>query len=255
MEYNLYKTYVVLSSLLILGVIENIFIFYHATINYWQQIRANYALALVNTLLINFVFVTVLHYITTSNLYAERTILYALYFLLLDLLMYLWHRAMHTLPVAWRFHQVHHSELYMNTSSSFRFHFVEILASKTAVLMWIWLWRIPLVAYLIYEMVFMMIVLYQHSNISVPYAIDKMMSYVIVTPNFHRVHHSQNIEESQANYSSVFSVWDHIFRTFMWRKNPNRIKIGLSEYPTTQNFIQLLKMPFNKGKSTEKISQ
>ncbi|BBM88214.1 sterol desaturase family protein [Candidatus Uabimicrobium amorphum] len=247
------KMYIVLGTLFVLGIAENLFSFYKSNRSYWQKIRDNYGLAVVNTVVVNFAFVFLLSWITTQTLFTGilsfiTTNTYTsgiLAFLVLDFFMYMWHRLMHEWDFAWNFHQVHHSELDMNTSSSFRFHFVEIAASKIFLLLWIGLWGIDVVFYFMYEAVFMVSVLLQHSNIHIPYKLDKLMSYVVVTPNFHRIHHSQDTHESNANYSSILTIWDWVFGTLVWNHHPQHIKIGMKKYPLPQNVWQLLKMPWS----------
>ena len=250
--------YIVLGAVLILGIAENLFSFYDSKRSYWQNIRHNYCLAVVNMVTTNFAFVFLLSWVATQPFFTgilplcitSPYIKGIVAFLLLDCFMYVWHRLMHEWSVAWNFHQVHHSELDMNTSSSFRFHFVEIGSSKMVLLLWIWLWGMDVVFYAIYEAVFMVVVLFQHSNIAIPYTLDRLASYVIVTPNFHRIHHSENVRESNSNYSSVLTLWDFIFRTLTWNNHPQHIKIGMKKYRSVQTAWQLLKMPFFKNKHT-----
>ncbi|WP_372367623.1 sterol desaturase family protein [Candidatus Uabimicrobium sp. HlEnr_7] len=253
---NLPKIYIICGSLFAFGVIENLFVFYHTKTSYLQKIRSNYTLAFINAISINSMFIFLLTWITTKPVFSgiiplcipNPHIQFLISFLLLDFFMYTWHRLMHEVPWGWKFHQVHHSELNLNTSSSFRFHSIEIFTSKILQLGWIWLLGIDLEFYFFYEIIFIVIVLFQHSNIAVPFCLDKIMSYVIVTPNFHRIHHSQNGYEANSNYSSVLSLWDFVFRTFKWHKNPLLIQIGMVEYPQQKNTLQLLKMPFTKKK-------
>lgn len=150
--------------------------------------------------------------------------------LLLDLWTYAWHRMNHEIPFFWRFHSVHHSDSKMDVTTASRFHLGEIFFSS--------LFRIPLIAlfgvYLwelvLYEIVMFAVVQFHHANVGFPEKYDRMLRAIIVTPNMHRVHHSRWQPETDSNYSSLFSFWDRIAKTFRLNPEPETIKLGLEEY-------------------------
>ena len=153
-------------------------------------------------------------------------------FLILDLYMYLWHRSMHQLPLAWRFHRLHHTDRTMNVSTAYRFHPVEIISSSIPKLALIWLLGIPRDFILIYELGFLVVVALHHSNLALPTSIDRLLKYLIVTPNAHRIHHSQILVETNANYGSVLIWWDWIFGTHNDRSDVINIHLGLPDQPS-----------------------
>jgi sterol desaturase/sphingolipid hydroxylase (fatty acid hydroxylase superfamily) len=150
-------------------------------------------------------------------------------FLIIDFYMYLWHRSMHIVPLAWRFHHLHHTDRSMNVSTAYRFHPIEIFSSSIPKLALIWLLGISSNFVLIYELVFTVIVALHHSNVAIPAAIDRILARAIVTPNYHRIHHSQVITETNSNYGSVFTWWDRIFHTQTDRLDIINIKLGVIE--------------------------
>lgn len=150
--------------------------------------------------------------------------------ILLDLWTYAWHRMNHEIPFFWRFHSVHHSDNKMDVTTASRFHLGEIFFSS--------LFRIPLIAlfgvYLwelvLYEIVMFAVVQFHHANVGFPEKYDRMLRAIIVTPNMHRVHHSRWQPETDSNYSSLFSFWDRIAKTFRLNPEPETIKLGLEKF-------------------------
>jgi sterol desaturase/sphingolipid hydroxylase (fatty acid hydroxylase superfamily) len=164
-------------------------------------------------------------------------------FLILDLYMYFWHRSMHILPLAWRFHRVHHTDRSMNVSTAYRFHPIEIISSSFPKLVLIWWLGISSNFVLIYELVFTVIVALHHSNLAIPGSIDRILAHIIVTPNYHRIHHSQIVTETNSNYGSVFSWWDRIFQTHNDRLDIIEIQLGVSDETRDLNIWQSLVLP------------
>ncbi|MEX0929386.1 MAG: sterol desaturase family protein [Balneolales bacterium] len=168
--------------------------------------------------------------------------------LLLDFWTYSWHRMNHEIRFFWRFHSVHHSDNKMDVTTASRFHLGEIFFSS--------LFRIPLIAlfgvYLwelvFYEIIMFGIVQFHHANIGLPERYDRVLRTVIVTPNMHRVHHSRWQPETDSNYSSLFSFWDRIARTFRLNPKPETIKPGLNELDreADQTVQGMLKTPLAK---------
>ncbi len=149
--------------------------------------------------------------------------------MLLDLWTYAWHRMNHEIPFFWRFHSVHHSDNKMDVTTASRFHLGEIFFSSLfriplIVLLGVYLWELVL-----YEVVMFSVVQFHHANVGLPEKYDRVLRAVIVTPNMHRVHHSRWQPETDSNYSSLFSFWDRIARTFRLNAEPASIKLGLDQ--------------------------
>jgi sterol desaturase/sphingolipid hydroxylase (fatty acid hydroxylase superfamily) len=173
---------------------------------------------------------------------------FAFVFLSFDLWMNLWHRLNHRVPFFWKFHRVHHSDTEMDASTAIRFHPGEIILSVIFRLPIYLLLGITFEQLVIYEMVLQVVILFHHSNINLPEKYDRVLRAIIVTPNMHRVHHSDIVLETDSNYSTIFSFWDRILGTFRKREDTGTIRIGLKEYRDEkwQTLPGILKTPFIK---------
>lgn len=171
--------------------------------------------------------------------------------MLFDLWMYVWHRANHRIPLLWRFHRVHHSDLELDVTSAVRFHTGEIIFSALLRLPIIALLGINLWQLLLYEILLQPIILLHHSNVALPEPIDRIFRAFFVTPHMHWVHHSQVREETDSNYSSIFSWWDRLGWSFCLREDLRSLKYGLVEFRDMrwQRVLGLLKTPFVKTSS------
>ncbi len=153
-------------------------------------------------------------------------------FLLLDLSFYYWHRLNHVLPFLWRFHNVHHSDPDMDVTTGFRFHFGEILISTVFRGVQVVLIGVSLETFLTFELVFQVATYFHHSNLRLPLGLERVLNFVLVTPRMHTIHHSQMREETDSNYSVIFSLWDRANRTFRWGVPVSAISIGVPGYST-----------------------
>ena len=169
--------------------------------------------------------------------------------LLLDALMYLWHRAVHRIPVLWRFHRVHHSDPELDVTTSIRFHFGEIAVSAVLRLALIPIFGFSFAHLILYDLIQLPIIQMHHSNLRLPLAVDRVLRAVIVTPNMHQVHHSRVGKELNSNYSSIFSLWDRIGKTFRLRTDPRTPEFGLPGFDSEskQSVWGLLRTPFLAG--------
>ena len=98
---------------------------------------------------------------------------------------------------------------------------------------------------MLYETVMFAVVQFHHANVHLPFWLDRALRTVIVTPNMHRVHHSRHQPETDSNYSSLFSFWDRIGRSFRLREDPSTIDFGLHGWdaPEDQRFTGMLWAP------------
>ena len=151
-------------------------------------------------------------------------------FLLMDLAFYYWHLANHKIPFLWRFHNVHHIDPELDITTSFRFHFGEITFSTVFRIVQIAVIGITPAAFIIYETCFTLNTMFQHSNIKLPVKLERILNLVIVTPRMHAIHHSQFKNETDSNYSTVFSWWDKLHRTIRLNVFSKDITIGVPAY-------------------------
>src|SRR5436190_8173699 len=161
---------------------------------------------------------------------ASPAIKFVMAFLLLDYSNYIWHILLHKMPVLWRFHLVHHTDLVVDVTTAFRFHFGEMIGSVifrgASVLL---IGASPLIV-LIYEIAFEAATQFHHSNMKLPFRVEKKLNYLIVTPRMHGIHHSMIKRQTDSNYSIIFSFWDRLHRTVRLNVYQNEIVTGVPIY-------------------------
>jgi sterol desaturase/sphingolipid hydroxylase (fatty acid hydroxylase superfamily) len=168
--------------------------------------------------------------------------------LLLDVVIYLQHAAFHFLPLLWRMHRMHHTDRDLDVSSGLRFHPFEIIISMLIKMTAIVLIGPPLVAVIAFEVILNATSLFNHGNVRIPLAIDRVLRLLIVTPDMHRVHHSIITKETDSNFGFSLSCWDHLFGTYRAqpKEGHDAMTIGLSEHQTDgpQKLWWMLLIPF-----------
>lgn len=170
---------------------------------------------------------------------------------LLDAWMYVWHRANHEWSLLWRFHRVHHCDPAMDVTTAVRFHAGEIVLSGLLRLLVVPLLGLSIEQVLLYDAVLLPVIFFHHSNIALPERVDRMLRLVLTTPALHRVHHSRLPVETNSNYSSIFSWWDRLARTFRLRRDRTPVAFGLDGFDSAaqQSLIGLCRMPFTSATS------
>ena len=168
--------------------------------------------------------------------------------LVLDLALYWQHVATHKIPLFWRFHKVHHADRDLDASSGVRFHPVEICVSMIFKMFIVAIIGAPLIAVIIFEIILNACALFNHANVRLPIWMDRMLRIFIVTPDYHRVHHSIIETETNSNYGFSLTLWDHLFKSYQAQPaaGHDRMKIGLSEHQDSkpQRLIWSLSLPF-----------
>lgn len=244
------KTTVLISSLFLFGVLEQLFPFFAFEQNLSKRITTNILLGLFNVAVTSVTTALLLKWVWQHpnpqglfNGVESPWWVFGLAFVVLDFYMYWWHRVMHNTAIGWRFHHVHHTEQAMNVSTAYRFHTIEVLTSNISKIGLIWLCGIPPVCLLVYEACYSVELIFHHSNWELSYRLDRLLSYLIVTPNFHRLHHSEALRDSRSNYASFLSIWDQLFRSRRYPRQPKSIRLGLKE-ATKSELINMLLLPF-----------
>jgi sterol desaturase/sphingolipid hydroxylase (fatty acid hydroxylase superfamily) len=168
--------------------------------------------------------------------------------LVLDCVIYFQHVVFHAVPTLWRLHRMHHSDLDFDVTTGVRFHPIEIMLSMGIKLAAIAVLGPPALAVLVFEIALNATSLFNHGNVRLPAGIDRVLRWFVVTPEMHRVHHSNLPHETNSNFGFSFPWWDRLFGTY--RAQPERghlgMTIGLDEFrdPGTLNFSRLLLQPF-----------
>ena len=168
--------------------------------------------------------------------------------ILLDLVIYLQHVVFHKIPFLWLIHRVHHTDPQFDVTTGVRFHPFEIILSMLLKMLIVLLLGAPVVAVIVFELILNGLAMFNHGNVNLPIKIDRYLRYFIVTPDMHRVHHSQIRVETDSNYGFFLPVWDRLFGTY--RDQPERghlqMKIGLKEFEASDvvSLISLILQPF-----------
>jgi len=170
--------------------------------------------------------------------------------ILLDLAIYLQHRVFHALPVLWRLHRVHHSDLEFDVTTAVRFHPLEILLSMLIKMAVVVLLGAPAVAVLLFEVILNGMAMFNHANFRLPIKLDGWLRRLLVTPDVHRIHHSTLNHELNSNFGFNLIVWDRLFGTC--RANPElghtSMSIGLEgwQQSPTHHLGWMLRLPWLK---------
>ncbi len=146
--------------------------------------------------------------------------------IILDLWTYWLHRAYHRIPIMWRLHEVHHRDEFLDTSSAVRFHLGEVILSAILRLIPITLLAAPLMNVVIFEAILLASALFHHSNVRLPSGFERVLSFFIVTPSIHWVHHHAVRADTDSNYASFLSVWDRVFASRSATQRTPDMKIG-----------------------------
>ncbi len=167
----------------------------------------------------------------------------------LDFVIYLQHVLVHAIPVLWRFHRVHHADLDFDLTTGARFHTVEIILSMLIKFATIVVLGPPIVAVVIFEVVLNGMAMFNHANVHLPLALDRVLRLLLVTPDMHRVHHSSEDNETNSNYGFNLAIWDRMFGTYIDqpRGGHEGMTIGIHKYrdPKQVNWLPgMLALPF-----------
>jgi sterol desaturase/sphingolipid hydroxylase (fatty acid hydroxylase superfamily) len=159
---------------------------------------------------------------------------------------YLAHRALHLFPVLWRFHRVHHSDDFVDVTTTYRTDPVETVWRFLFVLVPVWMVGIPALAVVIQRLVSAAKGILEHGNIRLWPSVDRVLSHVWVTPNVHKIHHSRVRSETNSNYGNVLTIYDRILGTFTPSERAESVVYGLDEVDPARigSFGGLLTLPF-----------
>ncbi len=170
---------------------------------------------------------------------------------LLDLVIYLQHVMVHAVPALWRLHRVHHADPDFDLTTGARFHPFEIILSMLIKFAAIAAFGPPVVAVVIFEVALNGMAMFNHGNVSLPPRLDRVVRWLLVTPDMHRVHHSVEADETNSNFGFNLALWDRLMGTY--RAQPRRghdaMEIGLRSLPDPQITTRLpsmLMLPFRQ---------
>jgi len=153
-----------------------------------------------------------------------------------SLISYVVHAAMHKVPLFWRVHRVHHLDTAMDITTTVRFHPLEFVIQVVPGVAVIALLGIPVWVVMAYEIIDAFTAVATHSNLRLPARIERVVRWVLVTPDVHRIHHSARQAETDSNYGALFTVWDRLFGTFVGepRGGHRGMTLGLEHWREAQ---------------------
>ena len=166
---------------------------------------------------------------------------------------YLSHRTMHMWPAMWRFHRIHHSDPFVDVTTTFRTHPIETVWRFVFAIVPVWIFGIPAAAVVIQRLLQAANGVIEHANIRLPASMDRVLSLVWVTPNVHKIHHSRPLAETNSNYANVLTLYDRLLGTYTPAERATSAVYGLDDAdPTTAvSFPALLSMPFQTSRAPE----
>lgn len=226
----------------------------------YQHALHNLVLAILNALLLGILFGTAVEFASQWSLDHNWGLLHQLPLglvgetiiavVLLDAWTFCWHWLNHSIPFFWRFHRTHHSDPYMDVSTATRFHWGELIFSTLFRLLLIPLLGLQAWQIIVYGILVFISTQFHHANISIGKA-DRFLRWIFVTPDMHKIHHSQRPDETNSNYSTVFSFWDRLAGTYRMRLDLKNIQFGLSDFdqPQWQTLLGMWKTPFSRRQS------
>jgi sterol desaturase/sphingolipid hydroxylase (fatty acid hydroxylase superfamily) len=179
-------------------------------------------------------------------------------FLLLDLVIYAQHVVFHHVPVLWRLHRMHHADLDIDVTTGIRFHPVEILLSMLIKIAAVLAFGIPALAVVVFEVVLNATSMFNHSNVAMPERLDRIVRWLLVTPDMHRVHHSIERRETDSNFGFNLPWWDRLFGTY--RPAPEAGHVGMTlgipifRDPAELRLDRLLTQPFRNDHAPDPAS-
>ena len=163
----------------------------------------------------------------------------------MDFMLYIWHFLNHELPLLWRFHRVHHTDLNMDVSTAARFHIGELAVSALIKASLVYFLGADPVGILTFECTLVLAAQFQHSSLDVSRRFEKYFWLLFVPPSMHRIHHSVIIKERNSNYGTILSIWDRLLGTLVQNVEQSKIVIGVGGHfdENKLNLHHLLVMP------------
>ena len=245
---------------------ESVFPFFKFQYNKWQHAGINLFFTFT-TIVINFLLAFILLYAANwadkhdfglLNWLPEMPIvMYSLVGLLvLDLVgAYAVHYVEHRWYPLWRFHLIHHTDTFVDTTSANRHHPGESVIRFIFTTIGVLLVGSPMWLVFAYQTLSVIFTQFNHANIVLPRKLDLVLSYFIVSPDMHKIHHHYQLPYTDSNYGNIFSIWDRLFGTYRY-KNRNELIYGIDTHsdPKENNALgNLLKIPFQPIRKPDSV--
>ena len=259
-----HRALILVGGIAIFWIIENTFPLFKFDYKKWNHAGINIFFTLT-TIVVNFVLAFIL--LLSADFAVEKKFgvlqwlpeiplwLFALIgLLLLDLVgAYLAHLVQHKTKWMWRFHLIHHTDTWIDTTSANRHHPGESVIRFVFTVFAVLISGSPMWLVFLYQSMSVVFSQFNHANISLPEKLDKIISYFIVSPNMHKVHHHYMLPYTDSNYGNIFSIWDRLFGTFTSMPKSD-IVYGVDTHmkPAENNKLSnLIQIPFQKHRSPQ----
>lgn len=177
--------------------------------------------------------------------------------LALDWTFYYWHWLLHKTPFLWRFHNVHHVDLDLDSTTALRFHFGELMISAFYRSAQILIFGISPSTLIFFELLVTSSALIHHSNFRLPLSLENILSRLFVTPRLHGIHHSTVRDETDSNFGTILTIWDRVHSTLKTNIPQERITIGVPAYqdPRELGLWETLSLPFRKQRPWPRLAR
>ncbi|MCV9931204.1 sterol desaturase family protein [Flavobacterium sp. LS1R47] len=262
---SLHRSLILVSGITLFWLIENTFPLFKFNYKKWNHAGINFFLTFT-TIIINFVLAFIL--LKTADWTIKNNFgilqwlpeiplwIYTIIgLLLLDLIgAYLAHFTEHKIKFLWRFHLIHHTDTWIDTTSGNRHHPGESIIRFIFTTLGVLIVGSPMWMVFLYQTLSVISTQFTHANISLPDKVDSFLSYFIVSPNMHKIHHHYVLPYTDSNYGNIFSIWDRLFGTFM-KLPKEKIIYGVDTHMNPEehnNLKNLLQIPFQKQRSQKK---
>lgn len=183
-----------------------------------------------------------------SNIKLPQPMSFMISFLFLDCINYLQHRLHHKIPFLWRLHRLHHSDRHMDALTTLLHHPLEIMTGFLFTVSLAVIFDIPVIVMITYALISGLHSSFTHFRQLVPVHIEKYLKYALITPNFHRIHHSIDVKEGNSNFGGVFIFWDMLLSTLCLKNDADlmNMKLGVDskQHSDKVELFSFIKNPF-----------
>lgn len=259
---SLHRGLILAGGIAFFWLIENAVPFFKFNYSKWQHAGINLfftATTIVINFALAFILVNTADYVTKNQigilplLPNWNSFVYTIIgLLLLDFFgAYLAHYVEHRVKFLWRFHLIHHSDTYIDTTSGNRHHPGESVIRFTFTTLGVLVVGSPMWMVFMYQTLSVVATQFTHANICLPKKFDRLLSYLIVSPDMHKIHHHYKLPYTDSNYGNIFSIWDRLLGTFSYMER-EKIVYGIDTHmnPKENNVLSsLLRIPFEKTRT------
>lgn len=253
------RTLMVAGGILFFWIVESFIPLFNFHYRKFQHAGLNIFFTLT-TLIINFAFAyfivkgshyTYQHHLGLLNLVKLPLWLYIIAGLMIMDFVSSWliHWMQHKIKWMWKFHLIHHTDTWVDTTTANRHHPVESIFRAFFTFLAVVIAGAPIWLLFMYQSLSVLFSQFNHANISFPKWLDKSLSWIFVSPDMHKVHHHYVQPLTDTNYGNIFSAWDRLFGTYAHVKDSSTLQYGIDTYPKEEennSLRKLLKIPFEQ---------